>query len=508
MLNSPNIILISTDQQRGDCLGVERRGVSTPHLDALCTRGTRFANCITPNPMCQPARASILTGKLPYSHGVRDNGRDLDPAFAADGLAGVFTGAGYATHFLGKAHFSTHETFAPTGRAECYHSTADFPATWDGPYFGFERAALTLRPHHHCAWTDAPYTLHYENFLDADGQGGARWQRAKDHTGTPTRHMQAWRSALSEEWHSTAWIGDLAVDVIEAAGDQPFFVWVSFPDPHPPFLAPDPWAGMYDPEGVDLPPHRALNFDGRPWWHQAFVDSPARKAVKRTHAQDGKDWGATGELSDGVLRDITALYYGMISAVDHQVGRIVAALEAAELADNTVIAFISDHGEWLGDHGHLLKGPMLYDGLLRVPCILVGPGIPANHVVSDPVSILDLRQTLAELAGLAVAPDDGASLVPVMNGQETRDFALNEWEVDADRSGIALDLRTVRSARHRLSVDLRSGAGELYDLNDDPFETTNLFGDPTARTAQDALMGAIAARPDTMIPAAPRVGWH
>ena len=183
-----------------------------------------------------------------------------------------------------------------------------------------------------------------------------------------------------------------------------------------------------------------------------------------------------GNLGEAELRQITAIYFGMISAVDHQVGRVVEALEKAGLLGDTIVIFASDHGEWLGDHGLLLKGPMLYDGLLRVPLLMAGPGVPAGKVVEDPVSTLDLRATLAELAGIEASPDNGRSLVAVAEGREGRDFALDEWEVDAARSGVSLDLRTVRTRRHRMSVDLTSGAGELYDFQNDPFEMTNLWG--------------------------------
>ncbi|WP_165610518.1 sulfatase-like hydrolase/transferase, partial [Cognatishimia maritima] len=108
MTRKPNVILISTDQHRGDCIGPEGRGVKTPNIDKIGASGVRFSKCITPHPMCQPARASILTGKLPYTTGVRDNGRDLDYSFGAQGLAGIFGDAGYDTHFIGKAHLSSH----------------------------------------------------------------------------------------------------------------------------------------------------------------------------------------------------------------------------------------------------------------------------------------------------------------------------------------------------------------------------------------------------------------
>ena len=458
--------------------------------------------------MCQPARASILTGRLPYSNGVRDNGRNLDERFGTDGLGGMFSHAGYKTHFIGKAHFSTQETFHPTGRAECYHSTADFPADWGGPYFGFDTVELMLRPHHHCAWSEPPMTLHYENELNADGRGGEHWTQAKVRLEPATSHFQAWRSALEAPWHSTAWIGDRTEALIDDPGDRPVFAWVSFPDPHPPFLAPKPWCDAYHPGEVDIAPHPELDLDQRPWWHRAFIESPVRRNLKREHAQDGENWGQADDLTEPALRDITALYYGMIEAIDAELARLVDALEAKGRLDDTVIVFLSDHGEWLGDHGLLLKGPMLYDGLLRVPLVIAAPGMPKGQVVHDPVSTLDLRQTLADLCGLSVSADNGRSLIGVARGEEGRDFALNEWEVDPTRSGIELDLRTVKSRRYRLSVDLLSGAGELYDLDDDPFELANRFDDPSMTAIRNEHQDMIKSRPDDMIPAAARVGWH
>jgi arylsulfatase A-like enzyme len=119
----PNIVLVTSDQQRGDCFGFEGRRVRTPHLDDLARAGTRFAACITPNLVCQPSRASILTGLLPLTHGVYDNGVDLDPAVGEAGFAGQLARAGYRTGFLGKAHFSTSHTFAPTGTSSTTAST-------------------------------------------------------------------------------------------------------------------------------------------------------------------------------------------------------------------------------------------------------------------------------------------------------------------------------------------------------------------------------------------------
>ncbi|WP_336055551.1 sulfatase family protein [Nitratireductor sp. CH_MIT9313-5] len=508
MGRKPNVILISTDQQRGDCIGPEGRGVRTPNIDRLAERGGRFTNCITPHPMCQAARASILTGKLPYSHGVRDNGRDLDPAFAEEGLAGIFARAGYETRFIGKAHFSSQQTFEPTGKPECYDSAKDYPKEWNGEYFGFEKVEMMLRPHHHTRWYEPPQALHYEYWLDEDGKGKQRWDRAKDALEPQTAHFQAWRSALEEEWHSTPWVGERTLSMLEEERDRPLFAWVSFPDPHPPFLAPKPWCDMYDPAEVQIARHPELDLEKRPWWHKAFLDERARNTLGAEHNSGGVDWGKKGELSTEALRDITAIYFGMISAVDHQVGRIVEKLEAAGELDNTIIIFISDHGEWLGDHGLLLKGPMLYDGLLRVPGIIAGPGVPQGRVIDDPVSTIDVRATLAELCSLEAAPDHGKSWIPLLEGRETREFALCEYEVDARRSGVDLDLMTVRTKTHRMSVDLRTDTGELYDIKNDPDEMNNLFDDPNAQSVRKELMSMIKSRPADQIPVAPRVGWH
>lgn len=509
MKKKPNFILISSDQQRGDCIGAEGRGVRTPALDRMGAAGVRFSRCITPHPMCQAARASILTGKLPYSHGVRDNGRDLDEGLGAEGLGGSFSRAGYDTHFIGKAHLSSQQTFEPTGRPECYASASDFPADWRGAYMGFENVQMMLRPHHHTKWAEPPEALHYEYWLDQNGKGDERWDLAKQHLPPETAHFQTWRSALDAPWHSTAWIGDRAVDMINDKGDAPLMAWVSFPDPHPPFLAPRPWCDLYSQDEVTIARHPTLDLDRRPWWHKAFVEDRA-KPIKQgaEHNAGGIDWGQKGELTETALRDLTSIYFGMISAVDAQVMRIIEALAAAGELDNTYIVFVSDHGEWLGDHGLLLKGPMLYDGLLRVPCLIQGPGVPAGRVIDDPIGSIDILATAADLCGLQTASNHGRSWRHLWDGSESRDYALSEYEVDSLRSAVDMDLMTVRSQRYRLSTDLKTDTGELYDLQEDPDEMHNLFDDAGYAAVLKEHRDMIRARPADQIPVSPRVGWH
>lgn len=500
----PNILLISADQQRADCMGFKGRKVKTPHLDALAAAGTHFDTAITPCVVCQPARASILTGQLPRTHGVHDNGIDLDPAVGGKGFAGMLAGVGYDTAYFGKAHFSTYHTFEATGSPECLRSSVRFPEDWNGPYMGFEHVELMLVGHNWWAPEKPPGGQHYERWYHADGQGDARTDLMWENGGDTKGAAQTWHSRLPVEWHNSTWTADRAVAWLEdGAHEAPFCAWVSFPDPHHPFDAPEPWSHLHDPAEVDLPQHRTRNFEGRPWWHEQVLTAEPQGEG----ADIRKNYSRIPPQTDEQLREIIANYYGQIALIDHNVGRILEALEAQGLAENTIVIYISDHGDWLGDHGLILKGPMHYDGLLKVPMIVRGPGVPAGARVDEPVSTLDLLPTFADLAETApMIPAHGASLRPVWEGSASREFAMNEWELLPTRTGVALSLRTVRTKDHKLTVDLTSGAGELYDLGVDPHELTNLWDDPGAKKAQADLMAMAMSRPDDMRPNQPQVG--
>ena len=492
-MRRPNIVLITSDQHRGDCYGFAGRGVRTPHLDLMAAEGTRFATAITPNPVCQPARASLLTGLLPNTHGVRDNGIDLPPETGAQGFAGRLAQAGYRTGFIGKAHFSSHHTFAPTGTPECRQSMDRYGADWYGPYMGFEHAELVVEGHNHWLPMQPPFGQHYERWYYGDGRGDLKNRLYREALPPACGGaLQTWNSALPVAWHNSTWAADRAIAFLDhAPRTQPFCLWVSFPDPHHPFDAPAPWCWMHRPEEVDLPPFRTRDLERRPWWHRAVIDgNPAHGNAEISKMR------SPAEQSDAQLRHLIANYYGMIALLDHQVGRIDAALDALGLADNTIVIFTSDHGEWLGDHGLLLKGPMLYDGLLRVGMLARGPGIGAGHCVDDPVSLIDIAPTLLDFADVPDAAMHGRSLRGLLaGGGGERTFAYNEWDVGADRCGTPLRLRTIRTAQHRMTVDLDSGAGELYDFAIDPHECENVFDAATHAEVRARLLDCIAQRP-------------
>lgn len=501
----PNVLLITSDQQRGDCYGFEGRNVRTPHLDALARDGTRFSACITPNVVCQPSRASMLTGLLPSSHGVSDNGIDLPVATGEAGFAGVLSRAGYETAMIGKAHFASYFTFRPTGSPECIASSAEFDDDWAGPYMGFRKADLMLVGHNHWLPFEAPRGMHYERWYHGDGRGAEKnrlYAGRAPRTPTP----QTFHSQLPEAWHNSTWVGNRTIDFIRANRDRPFCAWASFPDPHHPFDAPEPWSRLHPPDEVDLPEHRTRDFERRPWWHRAAVETTPKLSGELLKLRS--EYSRIGPLSDAQLRELTANYYGMISLIDHNVGRILIDLHDLGLADDTVVIYTSDHGDWLGDHGLVLKGPMMYDGLLRVGLIVRGPCVPAGRVVRDPVSTVDLFATILDYAGVTPGCEtDSRSVRPLIEARGHRDFAYDEWDLRAGRVGVALDLRTVRTRRHRMTVEMNSGAGELYDLHDDPHELHDRYDDVACQAVRKELADMITeGRNGLPTPALPVVG--
>lgn len=505
----PNILFITSDQHRGDCYGFAGRNVKTPHLDQLAQQGSYFNACITPSAMCQPARASILTGLYPLTHGVSDNGIDLPAATGEAGFAGQLAEAGYATGFIGKAHFSSYNTFSATGTPECHFSSKSYGDDWNGPYMGFQHVELAVLGHELMEMAGGDKGLHYERWLRHGDADAERLRLYGTKLAPDVGALQTWNSALPVAWHHSSWIADRTIDYLQQPRQQPFCLWVSFPDPHMPFDCPEPWSRLHHPDEADLPAVATRQLERRPWWHRAYIEDqsvdPGLDAAMRDHELSltrlPKRNGRARDYRDNEtqLRHTIANYYGMISLIDHNIGRILLNLEERGLSDNTLIVFCSDHGDWLGDHGMMLKGPMFYEGLLRVALIVKGPGVPAGQMVRDPVANTDIAATLLDYAGVSPQyPMHSQSIRTLLenNDSASRDFAYGEWDLNPDAWGIDLKLRVARTQTHKLTLELNSGAGELYDLHNDPHETVNLFDDAGTRTVRKELEEMIASRPD------------
>jgi arylsulfatase A-like enzyme len=474
-----NILLITTDQQRADTLGVEGSPLgATPRLDAFAREGTRYAAARTQNPLCQPARATILTGTYPSTHGVTCNGIDL-PFDAADrSVATLLGAAGYRTALIGKAHFATAFPFAPTGRVESVEGSARVDPQWRGPYFGFDHAELMLFGHNlriadlmgrwNWIYGPPPFGLHYAQYLFRDGfdRGVARLEAMQPEAAGATWDItQTWRNALPEEDHPTTWTADRACEWLRTV-DGPFFGWISFSDPHHPMDAPAPWCDRYDPVDVleVLPAIHPDEFDTKPSLHESLAHG-----VRQAQMEWANPGGANYTREQMAM--LTAGYYGMVAQLDHAIGRVLDTLAERGLADDTLVIITTDHGEFLGEHQMIFKGPFGYDSLLHVPLLARGPGVVAGAVVADPVGTIDLAPTMLQAAGLDVPswmegrPLDGSP----------REHVLTENDFSILAS---IPMRTLTTTRYKLHHYDAAPIGELYDLQEDPGEIVNRFGDP------------------------------
>lgn len=506
-----NIVFITSDQHRGDCYGFEKRKVKTPHLDELALDGTRFKNCITPNPVCMPSRSSMLTGLLPRTHGVSDNGIDLNPDFGEKGFGRTFANNGYKSGFVGKLHFSCNKTFKPTGTPECRFSLSKLGPDWYGPYMGFDHVETMVGGHYAGLGGDGdipspPNVHHYERWLHSGGMGAKRNEQYSSKLSPNLDIPQTWNSGLPVAFHNSTWVGNQTIKFLEKNKDEPFVLWTSFPDPHTPFNCPEPWCYMYNPDEIDLPENPERDFERRPWWHKKTFEGKPNMPDKNLVKHRAK-WSRIFPPEEKKLRHLISNYYGMISLIDHNVGRIMTALNDLGIAENTLVIFTADHGELLGDHGLLLKGPFIYESLLRVGCIMKGPNIPKNQVIDDPVSTLDIPATLYDYANITNPMElNGKSLLGLINDKANRDFAYSEWDLRSSRTGLELDLRVARTKSAKLIYEEISQTGEMYILSEDPGEMNNVFNDTAYSKIQKELMDMIKSRPNDAIPKLDQVG--
>ncbi|TSH98583.1 sulfatase-like hydrolase/transferase [Verticiella sediminum] len=492
MTQRPNFLFIITDQQRADHLGAYgNREVRTPHLDGLAARAWVADRYFVATPICMPNRASLLTGRMPSVHGVRSNGIPLSRR--ATTFVDVLREAGYRTALVGKSHLQNM-----TGKPALWPAPHERPArqawppepgTYDDewaprwrddpaaevrlPFYGFEAVDLVIdhgdtAGGHYRRWLEREHP-------DVAAVTGPDPALASDYALVQAR--QAWRTRVPEALSTTSWIAERTMARLRtAAGSaQPFFIQCSFPDPHHPFTPPGRFWDMYDPASVALP--ASFHYRGERPPHVAWLHAQrdAGKAVKHTPA--------VFACTEREAREAIALNYGSISHIDDAIGRILASLQALGLAENTVVVFTSDHGDYFGEHQLLWKGPLHYDSVVRVPFLWADPAAPAGR--SDTLcSALDLAPTILQRA--SVEPFfgiQGRSLLPHVRRDgdaPRRDAVLIEEEGQRVMFGLPgrVRMRTLRTADWRLSLYDGVDWGELYDLRADPHECVNRWDDP------------------------------
>jgi len=349
------------------------------------------------------------------------------------------------------------------------------------PYLGFQNIALG------CGHLDVPPGLHErelaERFPEVYAQRGReKALAAPDGWLLNTRHLYVRKPAIPVEHYATTWVVDRAVDFIEST-DGPFFAWCGIPDPHHPFKPPGEYWHKFAPEDEPPPVRQEGELDDRPPHFQGFWEG--------RYEGVNTDGFLTGSrhLTDERLRIIQAAYYGMVTMIDDGVARLLAALRAGGCEWNTVVIFVSDHGEYLGDHRLILKGPMHYESLLRVPFVLRCPGlVQAGRSIEGLAALIDLFPTILELAGVRVPEGaQGTSLVPQLVGESDR--AQDEVYIENDVDPLGLRLRTLVDERYRITCYSGEDYGEIYDLESDPNEFVNLW-----ERGGTALKGELTAR--------------
>ncbi|HLU37020.1 MAG TPA: sulfatase-like hydrolase/transferase [Thermomicrobiales bacterium] len=478
----PNILLITSDQQHYSALGSVNPKISTPALDRLAAEGTRFDRAYCPSPVCSPSRSSIITGQYPSEHGCWTIGVKLDEDAVT--LPQLLGDAGYDTALVGKAHFqplaSTEEQTSieamPTLR------DLDFWRDFHGPWYGFNHVE-TARMHgdeylvgqHYAIWMEEKGLENWVDYFQS-------WPPDPDE---PKRE-HAWD--LPEELHYTTWTGERTVANIErAVGEgKPFFHWASFHDPHPPYVVPEPWASMYDPADMEpgtllpgeldaMPPHFGLTQLAEPDY-SPWQETPFGNHGFQSHLVD-----------EDQLRKDMAIYYGMTSFMDDQIGKILDTLDRLGIADNTIVVFGTDHGHFLGQHGLFHKGAFHYEDLLRLPFLVRWPGqVPQGSVSSDLQSLVDLAPSFLEAAGEPVPGGmQGVSQLRSWRGEGP----ARDWTITENRhQPTALSLRTLVTDRYKITVYRGSDDGELFDLHEDPDERRNRWHDPEFADVKAAML--------------------
>jgi arylsulfatase A-like enzyme len=458
-----------TDQQRFDSLRCYGNPyVHTPHLDALAAGGALFEACYVQSPICSPSRATFATGLYPHAHGLWGNGATLPAGLPL--LSKALATSGYDCGMAGKQHF-----------APC--ANGDEPRLDDGyRVYRWSHDPIHASPHNsYHTWLAREHPDIYrsavlEKPLDTAEAGNVCKGAMPLDTVPVEAHYSHW---IAEE--AIAFIGDAS-----RPADTPFYFMANFFDPHHPFGAPERFRSLYDAANLPLPSGSREELAGKP--------APQREYNAKSYGGHAPGFA---EYSEEELREARASYYAMVSLLDFEVGRIVEALRQRGELDDTLIVFTSDHGELLGDHAIMLKGPMLYEPSVRVPLIVHRPGaIPAGRRVGDIVQTIDLTSTILTAAGIPGAfPTQGRDLAPLACGTERhpRDWALCEYRDSGHSAEPPVHTTMLRQGRFKLVIwhgrpaSGRARDGELYDLDADPGELVNLYHDPAHLQSRERM---------------------
>ena len=482
----PNVLLLLTDQERYDHSAADGPPVETPSLDRLAAEGMRFTQAITPTSICSSARASLLTGQFPHTHGMVNNCHEADAIQAnlptnIPTFSGALAAGGYDCTYTGKWHVGhdatpEHFGFRYLGGSDRHHDDID-------------EAFAHYREHH-----GAPLgSIEFEDAIYTAGDDGTFVAAT---TPVDVEHTRAYflaqRTIEAIETHAAAQDGDerpltgggprdgnagAGDDATTASSDGPFFHRADFYGPHHPYVIPEPYASMYDPDEIELPASFAETFDGKPRVHERYLH-----------------YRGVADFDRETWRRVIAAYRGFVSLVDDQIGRVLDALESAGLAEETVVVHASDHGDFVGGHRQFNKGPLAYDDTYRIPLHVRWPGVvEPGSTCAVPVHLHDLAPTFCEIGGVDVPETmQTESLVPVLTFDGRGDRPASAFGGYAgDEFGLYTQ-RMVRTPRHKYVYN-GPDIDEFYDLAADPAELQNLIDHPGYAARRERLVDELVA---------------
>ena len=487
MSEKMNVLFIMTDQQRADHMSCAGNPIlKTPNIDSIANGGIRFANTYCTNPMCTPNRACLLTGLYPNMSGVRSNGIKL-PLDVPTITQSLLDSGEYQTAAIGKIHLQYGMKRIKKDDRSAEHAGSfyndelrqkmidNFPR----PYYGFNEVEVVIGHGDIC-------TGHYTQWLEERAPQYLEYIIEKNKT---FFEHPLYRSEIPEELYPSSYITERTIAFLErfAQGDygnKSFFVHCSYPDPHHPVCPPGKYYDMYNPDDIELPSsfNDAKGLHGHKFIGK-FLKSPImRGALLR-------------ETTEEEARKFIALTYGSIAMIDHGVGQILASLEKLGLADNTMIIYTADHGDLMGDHGLLLKGPNPFNGVLQIPLLWKVPGLTKTGVSNTLVSSIDIPKTIMNLLNIKKKnqpPDmQGVDLTQALKdpNKKIRDCCL--VEEDEEMMG-SVRVRHLITEDHKLTVYQNlENYGDLFDRKNDPDELNNLWFDENSKNLRNELVNKL-----------------
>jgi choline-sulfatase len=452
MPETPNLVILFSDQHRADALGVAGHPtVETPHLDRLATDGVRFERAYTTAPLCVPARTSMYMGVYPHNTHVLDHGNAWVPA-EYDTFFNHLQDAGYVTAHVGKAHQKGMSASDDDVREHEDHLEA----------MGFDFVHETTSQWSSTG-TDSPMSDYWaaEGVLDLFRDDYAkRLDEAGEYDLWEAGAFAVdWPSPLEPEDHMDGYVIRRAIDFVESyEGDDPFALYVGIPGPHEPMDPPQPFADKYD--ASDVPPLKP-EFENGDWVPEG-IDEFAASIGKRP-----------AEFDEAEARSVRAAYYGKITHIDHWIGQFLDTLEREGYRSDTCTIYTSDHGELVGDHARYGKHCFLEESV-RIPMLVDHPDMASGATSDAFVELIDLFPTALDVAAVdGDAATLGRSLLPAVETPDDpeatdREYVLSQvWE-----------LSMYRDDQYKYAINADGDGYLLFDLEEDPEETTNLIGHP------------------------------